>query len=173
MPKTFPVFSDLGKISPDKAPTNRALQLAATPGITIDRRDNLSPPSSFQVTNQALTAKMRPLALLTLFLPLALPTSAALVDLYEDANCQKKIIGDQNVWDNSCAVWKKHKFKSYNITYPGGPHQKLHPFDYSWCVGWQKKHCFRAVVDKTCHRADFHEEGYSYAMGSCMLCSVF
>jgi len=101
------------------------------------------------------------------------PAHAALVDLYADENCQV-LIGNKNVWDNSCAVFSKHTpFKSYNITYPGGAHQKLHPFDYFFCLGWQKAHCPRAVVDGKCHNAAFVESGASYAMGSCMLCTVF
>jgi hypothetical protein len=110
---------------------------------------------------------------LAIVLALASSAATALVDLYADENCQVLAIGNQNVWDNSCAIWQKHHFKSYNITYPGGKHQKLHPFDYTWCVGWQQAHCIKAVVDNTCHRADFYEGGYSYAMGSCMLCNVF
>ncbi|KAK4443037.1 hypothetical protein QBC34DRAFT_417801 [Podospora aff. communis PSN243] len=115
----------------------------------------------------------RLMPLLSLTLGLASSTSAALVDLFSDANCQDLIIAGQNVWDNSCAVWQKHHYRSYNITYPGGKHQKVHPFDYSWCVGWKQEHCIRAKVDHTCHRADFYPQGYSYAMGSNMLCNIW
>ncbi|KAK4446026.1 hypothetical protein QBC34DRAFT_152872 [Podospora aff. communis PSN243] len=80
---------------------------------------------------------------LLLLLTNSSPTTAAIVDLYEDRKCQHKI-DTRNVWDNSCA--STAGFLSMNITYPGGRNQFLTTFSHNRCIGPRTRTCMPAVL---------------------------
>lgn len=69
-------------------------------------------------------------ALLTILASAAL-TSAVVVDLFEDIDCQIPA-GSRNVWDNTCAPLGG--FQSFRITNSGGSGQQLSAYSKNYCA---------------------------------------
>jgi hypothetical protein len=107
--------------------------------------------------------RFQPLLLLTLLGS----STAVIVDLFHDTNCQNPA-GNRNVYDGSCAPLGS--FSSFRITTNGGPGEQLSAYSRNACAG-PVTACVQATVNGACVRAT-NNAGASNAMGSGLACGI-
>ncbi|KAH7084237.1 hypothetical protein FB567DRAFT_550257 [Paraphoma chrysanthemicola] len=94
-------------------------------------------------------------------------TSAVVVDLFSDTNCNNRA-GSRNVFDNSCAPLGG--FQSYRITGSGGSGQQLSAYSRNACAG-PVTACTPVAASGACIRAR-NDNGGSNAMSSSPVCGA-
>ena len=95
----------------------------------------------------------------------ALSTSAAVVDMFGDAECRDRI-GTRNIFDNTCA--RTGGFSSFRITSGGVGGQRITAYSRNDCVA-PSITCTDAGAVGVCFRAT-NDQGASNALSSYTFC---